>query len=80
MQKRTRSILDEISNIVPQNEKASVIESRASHIINSSINLINLIKEVYDPETAGELERRFINSIRGQDPSKFVRGIRKQEK
>lgn len=31
----------------------------------------------YDPEQADELERRLINAIKGQDPSKFVRGVRK---
>jgi hypothetical protein len=36
-----------------------------------------LIKENFDPEQAYELERRFINSIKGGDPSKFVRSIRR---
>jgi hypothetical protein len=31
----------------------------------------------YDPEQADELERRFINAIKGQDTAKFTRGIRK---
>jgi hypothetical protein len=31
----------------------------------------------YTPEQADELERRFINAIRGQDTAKFTRGIRK---
>ena len=38
---------------------------------------MNFIKENYDDETAGELERRLLNSIRSGDSSKFVRGIRK---
>lgn len=77
MKRKTRSILDEISNMVPEHDRSSVIESRAIHIISSAVNLINLIREVYDPETAGELERRLLNSIRGQDASKFMRGIRR---
>jgi hypothetical protein len=36
-----------------------------------------MIKQNYDAETADELERRLLNSIRGQDPAKFTRGIRK---
>ncbi len=80
MKRRTRSILDEITNIVPENDRSNIIESRALHIITSAVNLINLIRETYDPETAGELERRLLNSIRGQDSSKFMRGIRRTDK
>ncbi len=80
MKRRTRSILDEITNIVPENDRNSIIESRALHIITSAVNLINLIRETYDPETAGELERRLLNSIRGQDSSKFMRGIRRTDR
>ena len=77
MRKQTRSILDEISGIVPNRDRNLVIESRANHIISSAINLIQMIKESYDPELADELERRLINSIRGRDASKFTRGLRK---
>lgn len=77
MRKQTRSILDEISGIVPNRDRNLVIESRANHIISSAINLIQMIKESYDPELADELERRLINSIRGRDASKFARGLRK---
>jgi len=58
-------------------DKTNVIESRANNIINGAINLINHIRESYDAETAGELERRLLNAIKGQDPTKFARGIRK---
>ena len=54
-----------------------MIESRANHIINSAINLIQMIKETYDSEDADELERRLINSIRGKDANKFIRGLRR---
>jgi hypothetical protein len=47
------------------------------NVINSAINLLEMIKQNYDAETADELERRLLNSIRGQDPAKFTRGIRK---
>lgn len=77
MQKKTRSILDELDNHFVQKDKENVFESRAVHVIQGAINLINNIRENYDPETASELERRLINSIRGQDSNKFVRGIRR---
>ena len=34
-------------------------------------------KENYDTESAAELERRLLNSIRAQDSSKFSRGLKK---
>jgi hypothetical protein len=77
LRKQTRSILDEISGIVPNRDRNLVIESRANHIISSAINLIHMIRESYEPELADELERRLINSIRGRDASKFARGLRK---
>jgi hypothetical protein len=77
MKRQTRSLLDEISVAYKPQDREAIIESRANHIISSAINLVNLIRESYDSETAGELERRLLNSIRGQDTSKFMRGIRK---
>jgi len=77
LRKSTRSILDEISSMVSTNDRNLVIESRANHIINSAINLIQMIKESFPDEDADELERRLINSIRGKDPNKFIRGLRR---
>lgn len=77
MRKQTRSILDEISSMVPTHDRNLVIESRANHIINSAINLVHQIRETYDAEDADELERRLINSIKGKDPNKFIRGLRR---
>lgn len=77
MKKTTRSLLEELNEVAYKKHTESVIESRAGHIIDSAINLLNSIKEQFDPETAFELERRFLNSIRAQDPTKFTRGIRK---
>jgi hypothetical protein len=73
----TRSLLEELNSITLKKNSEAVIESRATHVIDSAINLLALIKENYSPEQAYELERRLINSIKGSDPSKFVRGIRK---
>ena len=77
MQKRTRSILDELASIGLEKDKESLIETRASNVIAGAINLVNYIKEHYDAETAAELERRLLNSIRSQDPQKFTRGVRR---
>lgn len=77
MRKQTRSILEEISGMVPNRDRHLILESRANHIINSAINLIQIIRENYPDEQADELERRLLNSIKGQDPNKFFRGLRK---
>lgn len=77
MQKRTKSILTELDELLTHKDRENLLESRASNIINGAINLIKLIRESYDEETAGELERRLLNAIKGQDPAKFTRGIRK---
>lgn len=77
MRKQTRSILDEISGMISNQDRHLIVESRANHIINSAINLIQMIKENYPADQADELERRLLNSIKGQDPNKFFRGLRK---
>ncbi len=77
MRKSTRSILQEINEIGLSRDAELVIESRGSNIIQSAINLIELIRENYDVETASELERRLINSIKTGDGTKFKRGIKR---
>jgi hypothetical protein len=77
VQKRTRSILTELDELLTHKDKDNLLESRANNIINGAINLIRYIRENYEAEQALELERRLLNAIKGQDPAKFSRGIRK---
>lgn len=77
MKKQTRSILQELNSFATKKDIELVIESRALHIINGAINILDLVRENFDDETALDLERRLLNSIRGSDPDKFRRGIRK---
>ena len=77
MKLKTRSILQELNELAEVRNKDAFYESRATNIINSAINLLETLHKQYTPEQADELERRFINAIRGQDPAKFTRGIRK---
>ena len=77
MQKKARSILDELDTLIVHKDRENLVESRATHVIQGAINLINYIRENYDPAQADELERRLLNSIRGQDPEKFKRGVRR---
>ena len=42
MKKRTKSLLEEINNMVHDRDKHLIIESKADHIIASAINLVQL--------------------------------------
>lgn len=77
MQRKTKSLLEELNDFAVKKDREVILESRAVHIIDSAINLIKLIRETFDPDVAYELERRLINSIKGADSAKFIRGIRK---
>lgn len=77
MKLKTRSILQELNELAEVRNKDALYESRATNIINSAINLLESLHQHYTPEQADELERRFINAIRGQDPAKFTRGMRR---
>jgi hypothetical protein len=77
MRKSTRSILQELSDIGLSRDTDLIIESRGSNIIASAINLLDMVRENYDVETAAELERRFINSIKSADATNFNRGIKR---
>ena len=77
MRKRTRSILEELNSVYGKRDADRFIDATANNIIESSINLLSRIHSTYDVETASELERRFLNSIKSGDPRKFRRAITK---
>jgi hypothetical protein len=75
--RKSRSILEEISAFVPQKGKEELIEARAQHIIVSAINLLESIDEHFTPEEADMLKKRFVSSIRGSDPNRFTRMVKR---
>jgi len=77
MKKRTRSILEELNNVHGNKDNDHFIDSTANNIIESAINLLSRIHNLYEDETAYELERRFLNSIKSGDPRKFKRSMQK---
>jgi hypothetical protein len=77
MKLKTRSILQELNEVAAVRNTDAMFESRATNVINSAINLIESLHKHYNPEEADELERRLLNAIKGQEPAKFTRGIRK---
>lgn len=76
MDKKYKSLLDELDRMVPERDRYTVIESRADHFLRSGINLLKLIEENFSEQEADELTRRLFNSLKGRDPNKFVRKVR----
>lgn len=79
MQKKTRSLLEELDNLYIERDNRHVIENRASNIIASAIRLLEQIDESYSPEQAENLTRKLINAIKLRDPGKFTRTVRKTD-
>ena len=75
MQKHTKSILEELTNVSYKKDKENVVESRASHILESAIRLMQYIKENFEPETAYKLEKKFHSAIKNMDASRFSKGV-----
>ena len=56
-------------------DKEEVVESRASHVLESAIRLITYIRENFDQETPFKLEKKFNSAIKNMDASKFSKGV-----
>jgi len=76
LDKKFKSILEEISDYAPTRDKELFIESRAQQVIASAVHLLKLLKENYDSETADDLSKRLIRAITSNDEDKFRRKIR----
>jgi hypothetical protein len=72
VQKKTRSLLDELDIFVSKKDNNTLIENRANNVIKSAINLLEHIRQNYDADTAANLEKRLLNSIRTGEPEKLL--------
>jgi hypothetical protein len=79
MQKKTRSLLEELDAMYVERDQRHVVESRAANVIASAIRLLEHIDAAYTPEQAENLSRKFLNAIRLRDPAKFARTVRKTD-
>ena len=79
MQKKTRSLLEELEALGNNRDTKHVIESRAHNIITSAINLIEMINKHYDPEKALILEKKLLASIKYKDQARFSKSIKKSD-
>ncbi len=76
MRKQTRSLLEEITNIVPQRDKESFVENKAVNVIASTKYLVEYIQENFTKEQSDDLLKRLFNSLKTGDEMKFRRGIK----
>ena len=83
MQKKTRSILEELDAIYIEKNKERdrryIIEARADNVIASAVRLIEQIEESYSADQAENLVRKLLNAIRDKDAKKFTRTVRRTD-
>jgi hypothetical protein len=77
MQKKTRSILEELESLYVERDRRLLIENRAKTLIENAIRLMEQIDAEYTPEQSENLQRKLLNAIRQRDTSKFARSVRR---
>lgn len=77
MQRKTRSLLEELEAIGNNRDTKHIIESRAHNIITSAINLLEMISKHYDDEKAQILEKKLLLAIKNRDQARFSKSINK---
>lgn len=79
MQRKTRSLLEELESLGKNRDTKHIIESRANNIITSAINLLEMINKHYDADKAAILERKLLGAIKARDTGRFAKSIRKND-
>ena len=79
MQKKTRSLLEELDSMYVERDSRHVIENRATNIIASAIRLLEQIDSSFSAEDAQNLQRKLLNAINQRDPGKFTRTVRRTD-
>jgi predicted secreted Zn-dependent protease len=77
MKKRTRSLLEEINSLAPRKDKTAILESKGNNAISSIINILEMIDANYDVDTAADLQKRIMLSIKNRDPERFNRAVKR---
>jgi hypothetical protein len=77
MQKKTRSLLEELDSLYVERDRKVLIENRATTIIESAIRLIEQIETEYNHQHAENLTRKLLNAIRTKDVGKFARSVKR---
>ena len=79
MQKKTRSLLEELDSMYVERDSRHIIENRAATVIASAIRLLEQIDSSYSAEDAQNLQRKLLNAINQRDPGKFTRTVRRTD-
>jgi hypothetical protein len=77
MQRKTRSLLEELEALGQNRDTNHIIESRAHNIITSAINLLEMINKHYDSDKAQILEKKLLSAIKARDQGRFSKSLRK---
>ena len=75
--KRSRSILEELNSISVDRDKNHILENRVQHLVSTVNNIRSMLSDLYEDDTAADLEKRLMNSLKSGDSSKFSRGLKK---
>ncbi len=78
MQKKTKSLLEELQSFGDTRDMNNIIENRASNIITSAINLIELMQKHYSSDKAELLEKKLLSAIKSKDQNRFTKSLRKK--
>ena len=76
---KRKSLFEELNSISYDNDNKRLVEQKGEHIIAGAINLMEFIDANFDEETANDLQKRLVNSIRAKDQRKFKRGMNSVE-
>jgi hypothetical protein len=77
MKATTKSLLESLTNILPEKDRSLIIESRGLHVIAAATTLLESIEEYFGESIAEEMEKRLLSSIKNRNPLKFTRGTQK---
>ena len=80
MDKKFRSIVDELCDYVPHRDREHFIESRAVQVVASFANMRKLFEEHFDAETSDDLFKRLVNAARTGDDKKVTRKLKEIKK
>ena len=71
MQKRTRSLLEELDDLYIERDRRLLIENRAATLIANAIRLLEQIDTEFPADQAENLQRKLLNAIRTRDSGKL---------
>lgn len=69
-------LLREMDTLSPQKDDTSFLEERAKRAFDTAVKLMEIIESKYDADTAEELKKRFLSSVKRKSLRKFEIGVK----